>query len=57
MEIVMKLLDIRICLWGMFVAGLAFMAIDGITPIGVLAVVVILLMAIDYPKREKRNKK
>ena len=58
---VMKLLNgdliIRICLWGMFVAGLAFIVLDGITPIGVLAIVGILLMAIDYPKKEKRNKK
>jgi len=58
MENVMnKDLMIRICLWGMFVAGLAFTILDGITPIGMLATVGILLMAIDYPKKEKRNKK
>ena len=61
MEKVMKLLDknliIRVCLWGMFAAGLAFMVLDGITLIGVLATFGILSMAIDYPKKEERNKK
>ena len=61
MENVMKFMNrdlmIRICLWGLFVAGLAFMALTGITTIGVLATIGILLMAIDYPKKEHRNKK
>ena len=49
-------LMIRICLWGMFVVGLAFIVLSGITPTGVLATLGILLMAIDFPKKEKRNK-
>ena len=61
MENVMKFVNgdliIRICLWGMFAAGLAFIILSGITLIGVLAIIGILLMAIDYPKKEKRNKK
>ena len=61
MENVMKFINgdlmIRICLWGMFIAGLAFLALDGVTPIGILATVGMLLLAIDYPRKEKRNKK
>ena len=58
---VMKIMNggliIRICLWAMFVAGLVIMVLDGITLVGVLVIVGILLMAIDYPKKETRNKK
>ena len=61
MKQVMKFLNgelmIIICLWGMFTAGLAFIVLNGITPIGALATAGILLMAIDYPKKEKRNKR
>ena len=61
MENVMKFMNkdlmIRICLWGMFVAGLAFMVLNRISTIGLLTTVGILLMAIDYPNKEKRNKK
>jgi len=61
MENVMKFVNvdilIRVCLWGMFVAGLAFLVLGGITSIGVLSTIGILLLAIDYPKKEKRDKK
>jgi len=46
-------LMIRICLWGMFVAGLAFTVLNGISAFGVIATTGVLLMAIDYPKKEK----
>ena len=56
-ENVMKFVDrdlmIRICLWGVFIAGLAFMALNEITTIGLLANIGILLMAIDYPIKIK----
>jgi len=59
MENVMRFMNgdlmIRVSLWGMFFAGLAFLVMDGITPIGVLAVIGILLMAIDYPKKENKK--
>ena len=49
-------LMIRAGLWAMFVAGLAFTVLNGITTMGVVATVGILLLAIDYPRKEKRNK-
>ena len=49
-------LMIRISLWGMFVAGLAFTVFTGISTLGVMVTIGILLMAIDYPKKEKRNR-
>ena len=59
MKRVMKLMTgtliIRIGLWGMFIAGLAFNVLTRISALGVVATVGILLMAIDYPKKEKRN--
>jgi len=49
-------LFIRICLWGMFLVGLALTIWNGISPIGVIATIGVLLMAIDFPKKEKRNR-
>ena len=49
-------LFIRICLWGLFFAGLAFTVLNGISVIGVTALVGTLLMAIDFPKNEKRDR-
>jgi len=46
----------RICLWGMFLAGLTFTIWGGISPIGVIATIGVLLMAIDFPRKEKRNR-
>jgi len=60
MENVMKFMTgelmIRISLWGMFVAGLAFTVFNGISTLGVMVTIGMLLMAIDYPKKEKRNR-
>ena len=50
-------LIIRIGLWGMFIFGFMIILLNGMTPIGLLATVGLLLMAIDYPKKEKRNKR
>ena len=59
MEQVMKFMTgalmIPICLWGLFVAGLAFLILNGVSVLGVMATIGILLMAIDYPKKEKRK--
>jgi len=49
-------LIIQICLWGMFVIGLAITILTGISPIGIMATVGMLLLAIDFPKKNKRNK-
>ena len=49
-------LFIRICLWGMFIAGVGFTILKGITVIGVMAIVGTLLMAVDFPRRERRKK-
>lgn len=60
MENVVKFINgdlmVRICLWGMLVVGLVFTVLGGVTPKGVMTTVGILLLAIDYPKKEKRNK-
>jgi len=60
MEKVLKFMSgellIRICLWGMFVAGVAFTILNGISAFGVMSIVGALLMAIDYPKKKKQNK-
>jgi len=60
MEHVMKFINgtlmIRMSLWGMFIAGLAFTILDGITPLGIMATVGIMFMAIDFPRKEKRDK-
>ena len=46
-------LMIRICLWGMFLAGLAVTVLNGISTFGAITTLGILLMAIDYPKKRK----
>lgn len=49
-------LAIKIGLWGMFFAGLAFTVLNGISPIGIITIIGMLLLAIDYPKKERRNR-
>ena len=60
MDYMMKLLKgnlmIKICLWGMFLTGSAFIVLSGVSAIGIIATVGVLLMAIDFPRKEKRNK-
>jgi len=60
MKNVMKFMNgellIRTSLWGMFITGLAFTVLNGISALGAMVTVGILLMAIDYPKKENRNK-
>ena len=55
MEHVMKLMNvsrmIKICLWGVFIATLLFTVLNGISVLGFMATVGMLLMAIDYPKK------
>ena len=46
----------QIGLWGMFIGTFAFTAVNGISAFGVIATVGILLLAIDFPKKNKRNK-
>ena len=49
-------LIIQIGLWGIFVVTLAFTALNGISAFGVVAIIGILLLAIDFPKNNNRNK-
>jgi len=56
MKFIKNDIAIRICLWGMFFGALVLTALIGISPIGIIAKVGILLLAIDYPKKNRRNK-
>ena len=49
-------LAIQICLWGMFLGALVSTAWNGISLISTITTVGILLLAIDFPKKNKRNK-
>ena len=49
-------LMIQIGLWTIFVAGLMFTILDGISLLGIMATLGMLLMAIDFPRKEKRKK-
>ena len=49
-------LIIQICLWGVFSAALVFTVINGISVFGVMATVGVLLLAVDFPRKNKRNK-
>jgi len=49
-------LMIQIGLWTIFVAGLMFTILDEISLLGIMATLGMLLMAIDFPRKEKRKK-
>ena len=49
-------LAIQIGLWGLFFGAILLTALTGISPISIIGTVGILLLAIDYPKKNKRNK-
>ena len=46
-------LVIRVSLWGIFATGLAFLVLNGISTLGVMVAIGMLLMALDYPKKEQ----
>ena len=56
MKLMTRELMIRVCLWGIFFTGIAFAILNGVSALGIMAIIGILLMAIDYPKKGKQNK-
>jgi len=48
-------LFIKMSLWGLFVAGVGFTVLNGISLIGVMSMVGTLILAVDFPKKEARQ--